>query len=504
MTALNRDRVLNVVVIGAPTLVAVALCLYELTTRSIYLDESATIAVISQHGDALGAALAHEGGSMLGYYVLMHFLTHVFGYSQFVLRFPSALAAAAAVAVVSVLARRLFDRDVAFASGLLFAVSLSLVYWGQTARGYAVLIACAAGSFLAFVALLESRDASWRVWLAYVMLTVGAVYVGLEAALIVPAQLVVLYWHRGKWRRAVSGAAAAGACCIPLAVLAVERGSGQLFWVPRPSVNTAKQVGQALASAGLQPHFYTSTGHALVVVTAVLLVAACFKVLAGRFTAGEFDWRLMLLLSWLVVPVALILFISLIGQSIFQARYALMSLPPVSLLLAWTIVNRRLPRALVAIGLGGLLALRALQVAPAYGVSLESWRAAAPYVMARAMPGDCMAFYPSDARAAFKYYIPKGVVPPPLILPPVPWSLEPRYLEDYNTLSASQLSGLRATCSRVWLVFSHEGSPIGTPVSEAHYRRLLALRAGLAANFSVQMATPFANLQRLTIILFAR
>jgi mannosyltransferase len=504
MTAFNRDRLLNVVVIGVPTLGAAALCLYELTTRSIYLDESATIAVISQHGDALGAALAHEGGSMLGYYLLMHFLTHVFGYSQFVLRFPSALAAAAAVAAVSGLATRLFDRDVAFASGLLFAVSLSLVYWGQTARGYALLIACAAGSFLAFVALLESPDASWRVWLAYVTLTVGAVYVGLEAALIVPAQLVVLYWHRDKWRRAVSGAAAAGACCIPLAVLALERGAGQLFWVPPPSVDIAKQMGQALASAGLQPHFYTSTGHALMLVTAALLVAACFKVLTARFTAGEFDWRLMLLLSWLVVPVVLILLISLVGQSIFQARYVLMSLPPVSLLLAWTIVNRRLPRSLVAIGMGGLLALRALQVAPAYGVSLENWRTATPYVMARAMTGDCMAFYPSDARAAFKYYVPRGAAPPPLVLPAVPWSVEPRYLEEYDTLSASQLSRLRTRCSRVWLVISHEGAPGGTPLSRAHYEQIIALRAGLAANFSVQIATPFANLQRLTIILFAR
>ena len=504
MTALTRDRLLNVLVIGAPTLVAVALCLYEITARSIYLDESATIAVISQHGDALGAALAHEGGSMLVYYLLMHVLTQVFGDSQFVLRFPSALAAGTAAALVTVLARRLFDRDVAFASGLLFAVSLSLVFWGQTARGYAILIACTAGSFLAFATLLESRDASWRVWLAYVALTAGAVYVGLEAALIVPAQLVVLCWHRDKWRRAVSGAAAAGACCIPLAVLALERGSGQLYWVPPPSFNIAKQIAQGLASAGLQPHFYTSTGHALMLVTAVLLVAACVRVLAARFTSGEFDWRLMLLLSWLVVPCALILFISLVGQSIFQPRYALMSLPPVSLLLAWTIVNRRLPRALVVIAMGGLLALRALQVAPAYGVSLENWRTASHYVMARAMTGDCMAFYPSDARVAFKYYVPRGENPPPLVLPAVPWSVEPRDLEQYETLSASQLSGLRTRCSRVWLVFSHEGSPFGTPLSRVHFRQLVALRAGLAANFPVQMATPYATRAKLDIILFAR
>jgi hypothetical protein len=227
-------------------------------------------------------------------------------------------------------------------------------------------------------------------------------------------------------------------------------------------------------------------------------------VLAARAASGEFDWRLLLLLSWLVVPLALVLLESLIGQSIFQPRYVVMCLPPVSVLLAWTIIDRRLPRAIAVAALGGLLALRALQVAPAYGVSLENWAAAAPYVIAHARTGDCMAFYPSDSRAAFKYYIRPGTTPPPLVLPATSWSVEPQYLEDYQTLSASELTGLRSRCSRVWLVYSHEGSPLGTPGSQAHYRRLLALSSGLEANFPVRMATPFAAPNRLTVVLFAR
>ena len=46
----------------------------ELTTRSLWLDEAATVAIASQHGAAFGAALAHDGGNMLGYYGLMHVL----------------------------------------------------------------------------------------------------------------------------------------------------------------------------------------------------------------------------------------------------------------------------------------------------------------------------------------------------------------------------------------------------------------------------------------------
>ena len=44
-------------------------------------------------------------------------------------------------------------------------------------------------------------------------------------------------------------------CCTPLLVLALHRGSGQLFWVPRPSFTPEKQVLEALTSSGLQPNF---------------------------------------------------------------------------------------------------------------------------------------------------------------------------------------------------------------------------------------------------------
>ncbi len=72
------------------------------------------------------------------------------------MRLPSAIGAIAAVALVACLARRLWDRWTGAVAGLLAAVSLTLVYWGQNARGYALMIALIAGSFLALLWLLDT------------------------------------------------------------------------------------------------------------------------------------------------------------------------------------------------------------------------------------------------------------------------------------------------------------------------------------------------------------
>jgi len=51
----------------------------------------------------------------------------------------------------------------------------------------------------------------------------------------------------------------------------------------------------------------------------------------------------VVVLSWLIVPFVLALIESAAGQSIFQARYLLVSLPAIALLLGWTLLDRRSP-----------------------------------------------------------------------------------------------------------------------------------------------------------------
>ena len=99
---------------------------------------------------------------MLGYYAVLHVLIGWFGDGAFVIRLASVIAAGAAAAAVGLLGLRLFDRRVALAAGLLTAVSLPLVFWGQDARGYAAMVALVAGSFVAFAAIVDGRAGEAR------------------------------------------------------------------------------------------------------------------------------------------------------------------------------------------------------------------------------------------------------------------------------------------------------------------------------------------------------
>ena len=455
--------------IAGPAALAVVLCLYELTTRSLWLDEAATVAIASQHGSALWSAIAHDGGNMLGYYALLHALIGWFGHGASVLRLPSALAAGGAAAAVSVLGLRLFDRRVAAAGGGLTAVSLPLVFWGQNARGYAAMIALVAGSFAAFAAVVDSNYRP-KAWIAYVVLTTLAVYVSFVAVFAVPAQLLVLAWRRNAWRRVLTGLAVCAVLWIPLAILAATRGAGQLFWIPRPSLTVEKQAVLALSSAAFEPNFRPTWAAGALAIVTVLLVALVF-------VRRPLPWGARLGLSWLIVPVVLMWLWSLIGQPLFTPRNTLASLPAVALLLGWLLA--RSPAGWVALAL--VLALRVVALAPSYGTSPEDWRAATAYVTASERPGDCVAFYPLDARMPFAYYAGQPVKP---------------YVERYET------PRLPAGCRRVWLVASHQGLPSGTAASRAHFARYAAIRAALTREFGRPATRAFGYASVIWVELF--
>jgi hypothetical protein len=343
-------------------------------------------------------------------------------------------------------------------------------------------------------------------WFAYFACTTLALYCGVLAVLVVPAQLLALVWRRPAVRAVVSALALSALCAIPLVVLAVNRGSGQLFWVPHPSLLVEKQVLELLTSAGLEPSFHThSTTRVLIVVT-VLIVLAVIGVHVRRASRGPAPelWGQAVVILWLVVPVVLAFCESLVTQPVFIPRNLLICLPAVAVLLAVGLCDRRVPPFAGVAALIGLVALRGLALGATYGVSPENWREASRYVLARAEPGDCIAFYPLDARMAFKYYVGRGVVPRS-VLPVVPWGVERSYAEDYATLSARQVASVRASCPRVWLVSAHEGQANGPSAeSRANRRRFVALRAALEGAYGSHARVQFSYAATIHIDLLSR
>jgi hypothetical protein len=490
-TGRSRDgRGRDAAVLAVPALLGLALCLISLTGRSLGFDEGATVAIVSQHGHALWRGIAHDGGNMSGYYLLMHALVGWFGDGPWVLRLPSAVFAGVTPGLVAAIALALWDdRRAAWIAGVLAAVSLPLVYWGQTTRGYAGMLCFACAGVLCLVRFVDAgqrRDRAWRWGVAYVALTALAVYGGFIVVLIIPAQLLSL---AGRPRRVLARVVVAVAgiivLCVPIAVLAVSRGSDQLFWVPRPGHQVETQVMQTLTSSGLQSTFhrvFTTTPGWITV--SVVLGALILLALRARSRPGDRlgGFGMALALTWALVPGLVEFLGSFISQPVFLPRNVLVSVPAVALVLGVALADRRLPRWAALGGVALVLFIRTVPVIAGYGATPEPWREVTAQVLAATRPGDCVAFYPEDGRNAFRYYVDRDDAvarAPRPVLPTAGWTVTRPFVELYPTLSTRRIASLRGGCRRMWLVSSHEGQPRGPAESRRHLRRWFALRERL-------------------------
>jgi hypothetical protein len=332
---------------------------------------------------------------------------------------------------------------------------------------------------------------------------------GLTAALAVPVAVALLIRLRGRRSVALAVAilTAIGAACVPLVVLAHSRGTGQIAWVSTITPRSLLQALDALTSAGLPPNFRTSAATTVALVGTSAALVVVIAVVGARLWSARHPgaWRLALPLAWLVVPVVLVLAESVVGRPMLVSRNLLVALPAASLLLGWGLAQVRGRWALAATVL--LVAARAPGLAGAVGTSPENWRAATATVLARAQPGDCVAFYPADGRMAFRAYLDSGHGRhrlPRSVLPAVGWSVTTPFVEDYTTLAPRAIAAIADRCPRLWLVSAHTGQADRSATGRANYRRFLTLRARLAGAYIAAAPERFGYAPAVSLQLFRR
>jgi mannosyltransferase len=527
MTAVRdrfRPEPLDWLVVALPALLAGLLCLWKLSTRSLWLDEGASLSIASQHGDRLWSAIAHDGGNMLVYYLGLHVLISLFGDGLVVLRIISVLADALTAGLVGLLALRLFaSRGVALVAGVLTAVSVGLVFWGQDARGYAAMVTAGTASFYALVVLVQSDSRHPPPALAvigYVLATALSLYIGFDAVLLVPAQLLIALILGQRLRLLIGAVIVVGLLCVPLAVLAVERGSGQLFWVPPLSLTVLWQTLATLVSSGLPPNFHTTifteVGAGVFSVVALVALVVAWR---SRWEEGRAALA-MVPAVWLVVPLLLGVIAAAVGEPVELARISILMMPALSLLVAWAFIGPREGLAAVPGRLGGrgnsmllglvvlgvVLALRLVVLIPSYGATPEPWKQVAAHVLGEARSGDCLAFYPQDGRMPFGYYVQRtpgaaATAPRPL-LPAESWSSRTPHVEQYRV--PSDLTALTRGCTRVWLLSSHQGQRHGTPTSRRNYAGYLAIQSGLGGVFGAPTVSHYGYAAQVNVFLYTR
>jgi len=361
--------------------VALVLGSIRLGTPSLWVDETFTAGAVRE------TFLNPIDQYHWFYYSLVTAWTTLAGTSEWALRAPSVFASMLACGLLVPLARMLFDRWVALASGLFLATSPFLVKWSQQARGYTLVLAV---SILAMLLLLRALERGSRgAWLAYgVAFSLVFAMHPVSAFVLVPAHAVLVGQRRQKLLpHGLLAACAIVALGVPWAFARVKQTPPQ-DWLDRPSPRVALDTLLDISgAAGLG-----------------LLLAVVGLVVLRR--AGRKDLALWLGV-WALAPFVLALAVSFVTP-IYLDRYLITAAPAFAVLAGVAVlgVGRR----------AGVMLGVAAVVATSIGLVLwyaqadrgnwrgEDWRSAVRTVLERRSESDAVMVVPWWPNPAARYY----------------------------------------------------------------------------------------------------
>jgi mannosyltransferase len=306
-------------------LATLAVTLWKIQVPSFWRDEGATQAATQRSFADLVAMLGHVDVVHGGYYVLMWLEVRLAGHGELALRLPSALAMAAAAALITVTGRRLVSRRAGLAAGLTFAALPAVSWFAQDARPFA--LETAAGAAASYFLVRLAEDDGRRRWAClYAASLAAAGLANVFGLLLIPAHAATLAAWRGQrpWqavgRRWLLAVTAAGLALLPLIVAAWAQ-RAQVGWLRPPGVAAALATGRLVGSSGL------------ILSVLVLIGTGLALAVLGRRLGTAWPVRLpALCLPWLGLP-PLILFVMSQVQPAYTFRYIVFCVPAAALLI---------------------------------------------------------------------------------------------------------------------------------------------------------------------------
>ena len=404
--------------LALPPLATLTVVLAGIGSASFWRDEAATLTATRRSLPELLRMLRHVDAVHGTYYLMMWPVVHLFGTSEFVMRFPSAVAMTMAAFGVALIGRRLGSWPTGLLAGLVFATLPMTSRYGQEARSYALVTAVAVLASYLLIRLIEEPGRRWLIPYGAALTALGLL--NFFALLIIPAHAVSLTAWRRRAARSGTGrgwpvaAAAACAAVLPIAALAWSERQ-QLAWLMRPR----------LADVFALVTMITGSGAAFLLVAALCIAGATDRDRHGagatdrgqrgagttdrgqRGRTGRAAGRSAIWLAgpWLVMPVCLLMSVSEI-KPVYVDRYVVFCLPAVALLAGAGLTIQGKYWRIAALSMLVLLAL------PMQHAIRQPWghgddiKAAARLLRVLARPGDAVVYRKPGARdigAGYRY-----------------------------------------------------------------------------------------------------
>ncbi len=451
---------LSLLIIGA------SLRLLNLGKESIWWDEGFSIWVAKMGLLGMLKTVAAVDFNPPLYYLLLHVWMRLFGGSETAVRSLSALFGILSIAAIYFLAERIFNKKTGLIAALFLSISEFQVYYSQEARGFTLMLFLTILSFYYFIGLLRARNFASSV--GYVASSVLLLYTHLFGLVMIAAQWVYLislsflpkYRTSAEFRRwmltvwpihQLALLALAAPWLYLLAEKAISLGAGieraGAWSIERPSSIAPVATLALFAGSGSSLALYVGS-----------LVYSLWRRLCrernrrpdsaglSRISEPE-DRKSLLLLEWLLIPIASAFIFSLIAPSIYKPKYLIGASPALYLLVARAIAgieDRKVSASLIvlamALSLPGTWAHYEL-------LHKEPWRRVAADIEANAKPGDLVLFYPGNAqKLAFDYYARRT----DLVKEPFP-----KNGSFVNERNVRELEPLAKKYARMWVVEYH-------------------------------------------------
>ncbi|MBV9120982.1 MAG: glycosyltransferase family 39 protein, partial [Chloroflexi bacterium] len=409
--------------------------------QSLWYDEGSSLFLARQSLAAITRGAAADIHPPL-YYYLLHFWLAGAGQSEFALRFLSLTSGVLTVALLILIARRLFGRPAILPVGLLGAAAPLAVYYSQEARMYAQVTMfglLATYLILRLTSCRGQKPSNW-LWAAYVVAMACCLYSQYIGVLVALVQgLYVLAQRRRSTAAFVLSAGAAGLTFLPWAWLAR---ASLLGW---PSTDAFHAGAALFADAVFRYVDGMSANPTSLTIAGVALVWALCLLALRRGQAG---WLPFL---YLLVPL-LVMFLMGYRKPVYNPKFALVALPGFLLLLSAAIAGLgrwRWPTLGLVLALNGY-ALYNNYANPAF--ARDDYRSLARYIATSEAPGDVIVLDAPGQEQIFPYYY-QGALPS-VGLP------SERPLDETRT--AATLATINSRARRVWLVlYGTNGSDPG-------------------------------------------
>ena len=380
------------------TLLTVAgawLRLSHLGTKSLWLDEGATVALAHASWQHFAWVWWHgEANLQTIYFLLMRGWIQL-GDSESWLRLPSALFGIATIPLLYVIARKFMPEEPALAAVALLTFSPTHVYYSQEARSYTLAILMVLLSTYFFVRAVEKcQRQDWMLW---ALVSTLAFYSHDFTALVLVAQAGSLAFKRGpkRARPMLMWGSIIFLLALP-GLTYVFRASPEnlhFIWMPRPSFREFWHLAGFFGGYGVK-----------LAVAGILWGAAILTIWRRRHLSDDSDvlWLGALILLWALLPPLILAAISLL-QPMFLQRYVVFSLPAALLLgaLGMNALNKWKIGLLLVVLLCGM---SIPAIVRGYHKPREDWRAASAVVLSKAGSGDAVVFFPFYTRIMLDYY----------------------------------------------------------------------------------------------------